>query len=182
MQSAHHAFCQCTPLNRICDDGCNCCPSALSYSAPSELIINMTNHHMNHLITTKVHCAPPKCTSVQNYIVNLHLHAVHCEPPNDYILSLRELVHQLTFIVATSNKIGTKSVCLLHEFHGDHQKIKNVGHDPHFYKSGLPCALWCTMQVGGAHNEVVHDIGSTNPYCPVCGDIICMCSVCRPTS
>ena len=39
---------------------------------------NMPNHHVHHLISSKLHCAPPKCMSVQNYIANLvnHLHTI----------------------------------------------------------------------------------------------------------
>ncbi len=40
----------------------------------SELVMNM----QNHLVSTKLHCAPPKCMSVQNYIVNIDLHVL-CE-------------------------------------------------------------------------------------------------------
>ncbi len=48
-----------------------------SHCAPSRwwLIKYMTNrHHVHHLISTRLHCAPPKCTLVQNYIVNLDLY------------------------------------------------------------------------------------------------------------
>ncbi len=31
---------------------------------------NMINHHVHHLISTKLQCAPPKCMPVQNYIVD----------------------------------------------------------------------------------------------------------------
>ncbi len=39
----------------------------------------MQNCFVHHLISTKLHCALPKCMSVQNYIVNLDLH-VRCRP------------------------------------------------------------------------------------------------------
>ncbi len=47
--------------------------------------MNMTNRHVHHLISTKLHCAPPQCTLVENYSVNLDKY-VRCEPPNDYVM------------------------------------------------------------------------------------------------
>ncbi len=47
--------------------------------------MNMQNCLVHHLISTKLCCALPKWTLVQNYIVNLDLY-VHCPPLNDYIL------------------------------------------------------------------------------------------------
>ena len=56
-----------------------------SYCAPSqsEPIMNMQNHLVHHLISTKLRCALPKYTSVQNYFLNLDLH-VRCQPPKYY--------------------------------------------------------------------------------------------------
>ena len=42
---------------------------------------------VNHLISTKLHCAPPKCASVQNHIVNLDLHVCR-QPPKYYTMRL----------------------------------------------------------------------------------------------
>ena len=46
-----------------------------SHCAPSrwQLITNTTNRHVHHLISTKLHCAPSKCTLAQNYIVKVCL-------------------------------------------------------------------------------------------------------------
>ena len=54
-----------------------------SYCVPSrsELITNMLNCLVHHLISTKLRCTLLKCTSVQNYIVYLDLH-VRCKPQN----------------------------------------------------------------------------------------------------
>ena len=43
-----------------------------SCCAPSwfELIMNMQNRLVHHLVRTKLHCTPPKCMSVQNYMVH----------------------------------------------------------------------------------------------------------------
>ncbi len=61
----------------------------IAHCAPSwsELITNMQNLLEHHLISTKLHCALPKCTLVQNYIVNRDLH-VRCQP-QIYYMSVR---------------------------------------------------------------------------------------------
>ena len=56
-----------------------------SYCAPSrsELITNMQNRLVHHLISTKLRCALPKCTSVQNYMtwVTPTSHGHTCRSP-----------------------------------------------------------------------------------------------------
>ncbi len=44
-------------------------------------MVEIQKSKCHHLISTKLHCAPPRCMSVQNYIVNHDLY-VGCEPPN----------------------------------------------------------------------------------------------------
>ncbi len=51
------------------------------------------NPVVHHLISTKLNCAPPKCTSVQNYSVNFDLH-VRCLYQN--ILCVHALVRHLS--------------------------------------------------------------------------------------
>ena len=53
------------------------------YTTKKNLITNMQNRLLHHLIRTKLHCTLPKCTSVKNYIVNLDLH-VRCQPRKYY--------------------------------------------------------------------------------------------------
>ncbi len=115
----------------------------------------MTNHHVHHLISTKLHFAPPKCMSAQNYIVNLDMY-VHCEPPSDYILCPSpcvppEYVHcDLTWenTVIHGQKMSFCSI-----LHVNHQKNKkNVGGATYSPKNRSPCAPWCKTQVGGAQH------------------------------
>ena len=51
----------------------------------TELITNMQDRLVHHLIGTKLRCALQKCTSVQNYVVILDMH-VRCQPQKYYIL------------------------------------------------------------------------------------------------
>ena len=48
-------------------------------------ITNMQNCLVHHPVSTKLHCAPLKCMSVQNYIVNLDLH-VRCQRQKYYTM------------------------------------------------------------------------------------------------
>ncbi len=48
------------------------------HTIKKNLITDMQNRLVHHLIITKLLCALPKCMSVQNYIVNLDFH-VRCQ-------------------------------------------------------------------------------------------------------
>ena len=91
----------------------------------------MKKHHVHHLISTKLHCAPPKCTSVQTYIGNLDLY-IHCEPPNDYTLR--------PCPCAPPEYVRCELTC-------KSAVMKNLGGDPYFSKSRPPL---CTTQADGA--------------------------------
>ena len=66
-----------------------------SYCAPPrwKLITCMQNHCVRHLVSSKLHCALPKCTSVQNYILTLI--CMFFAKPINTILCVRALVHHL---------------------------------------------------------------------------------------
>ena len=86
------------------------------YCAPSHewSIANMQNCLVHHLISTKLRCALPKSISVQNYIVNLDLHAC-CQPQKYYTMHpcpCAPLSMCLTKV--PSNTLRTKSVRFVH--------------------------------------------------------------------
>ncbi len=53
----------------------------------------MQNRLVRHLVGTKLCCALPKCTLVQNYVINLDLHVIL------YVLYVHALVHHLCMFV-----------------------------------------------------------------------------------
>ena len=105
------------------------------------------------------HYAPPKCTSLQNYIVNLDLH-VHCESPNDYIrCSCPCAPPEHVCCELAVNHRQNVSVCSM--FHLNHQRMKECWGWPLLLKDvllgslvhhGAQCMLlmhntcgWCTI-------------------------------------
>ena len=104
----------------------------------------MQNRFVHHLISTKLHCAPPKCTSVQNYIVNLDLH-IHSQPPTLWPVKYRQ---------------WTKSVCFMHVPCAPQKKMLRTTPTSHGCRFPL-CTMvrnagqWCTTQAGGAQHSPV---------------------------
>ena len=107
-----------------------------------KLITNMQNHLENHLISAKLRCAPPKYTSVQNYIVNLDLH-VRCQPQKT-ILCVRALVHHLQ--VSSNQNAGIKCVGGTPTSNGHRSPLCTM-----VYNAGR----WYTTQVAGAQHSPV---------------------------
>ncbi len=116
----------------------------ISHYAPSrcQLITNMTHHHVHHIISAKLHCVPPKCMSIQNFIVNLDLFTCF-----ELIFCFRALVTHQTWTkkmrndgVTPTSKKSKSSFCTM---------VHNAGR-------------WCTTQLCTV--EVVHNKASTNPF------------------
>ncbi len=117
-----------------------------SYYAPSGgwSTRNMTNRPVHHLISTKLHCAPPKCTSVQNYIVNLDLNVIN-------MCTVHHVEQSVCRLSLWPSKYRQK-VSIFCMFHVHHQKIKNVGVDPYFSKT-----LGLLVHHGAKCRLVVHN-------------------------
>ena len=104
------------------------------YTIKKTLITNMQNHLVHHLISTKLSCTLPKCTLVQNYIVNLRLH-VRCQPPKYYRLKWL-YVSKVSIVCSCAPNTDKVFACSLQLWTTKQWKML-----------GWP---WCTMQVGGA--------------------------------
>ena len=121
----------------------------------------MQNRLVHHLIGRKLCCALPKCTSVQNYIVNLDLH-VHCQSPKYYMyytsVSLCTTCVCLLLSHDTKVPLDTLQIKIVCKMHApcEPPKMKNVGETPtsHGHRSPL-----CTMVLGAQHWSVMHNAG-----------------------
>ena len=78
------------------------------------------NHLVHHLINTKLHCALPKCTLLQNYIVNLDLH-VRCQPTKQLFALYGEIKFFVFLWLTTNMQIKVHSVVLYHIHFGSAQ-------------------------------------------------------------
>ena len=126
-----------------------------SYCAPSlsDLIMFMQNHLVHHLVSTKLHCAPPKCMSVENYIVNLDLH-VRCQPQKYYTMRLCPCASPVYVrCQPTLHDHGTKGVPFVHIPYEPPKNEKCQERLLLLLDIGLPCAPWCTTQVTGAQHS-----------------------------
>ena len=94
--------------------------------------------NVHHLIGTNLHCALPKCMSIQNYIVTFDLH-VHCQPQKYYRFIYRQKVSVFCMFLV------------------DHKKMKNVRGDPHIRWTQVPLVhntgWWCITPVDGAQRS-----------------------------
>ena len=95
-----------------------------SYCAPSrfQLIMKKQNRLVHHLISTNLHCAPPKCNSIQNYTVNLDLQTAtlttsYCAPSRLWFITNKQnrLVHCLisTNLHRAPSKLHTQILLII---------------------------------------------------------------------
>ncbi len=94
---------------------------------------NVKNRHVYHLLSTKLHCVPPKWSSVQNCIVNLDLHV--------------SASYRVCFLWAHLGKC-TFSVLVTHQLYvlwaPPKKNKKNFGMTPTLKKHSSVLLRWCT--------------------------------------
>ena len=122
----------------------------------------MQNCLLHHPISIKLCCPRPKCTLVQNYIVNLDLHV--CCPPQKYYTMHPcpcappvYVCHQPAW--KKCPQTPQKSIRFVHIPCEPPKKIKMSGATPTSHDIDPPCTPYCTMQVSGAQcSTVVHNV------------------------
>ena len=105
-----------------------------SYCAPSlqsELITNMQNHLEHHLVSTKLCCALPKCTSYRT--------TVHCEPWFACSLSTTKILYSILCVHAFVHKMCPICACSVWTT----KKWKFWGRPLLLTSMGPPFASWC---------------------------------------
>ena len=127
---------------------------------------------VHRLFSTKLRCALPKCTSVQNYIVNLDLH-IRCQPLKYFTMhpchcAPPEYVHchptwKIAVIHRKKCQFCACSMWTTKKCWEWPQLLKKVDPPCASWCQSVVCNVgrWCTMQLCTV--EVVHNVGPTNP-------------------